>query len=290
MPIKLDRIALDDVGANPEQIAQAIHAQIGERAGAVDVHEIAYALDIKEIREAPLKTIEGALITTAERSYGSILVNDCSSPQRRRFTVGHELGHFLNPWHRPTSQDGFRCSRSDMSVAAVKDQNRHMRQEAEANTFSIELLAPQKRVEQFLGDDADLERVLALAIEFDISKEAAARRYIALHQETLAVVFSKDSRFSYVVRANGFPWLYLRKGSPMPFLPPPNGNGSLSAIEVADPEDWLEQPNVTSLTVQTLHQQDGYALTLLWAETADEDDLDAIDDSTEPLPSFGRRS
>jgi len=63
---------------------------------------------------------------------------------------------------------------------------------------------------------------------------------------------NSDLIFDYANRANGFPWLCLRKGSPMPLLPPPNGNSSLSMIEETDPEDWLERPEDTSLTVQTL--------------------------------------
>src|SRR5437868_663307 len=102
---------LDDIGYNPERIAEAIHAQLGDMSGPVPVHALALALDIIEIREGRLTSFEGALLTTSERGYGSILVNTQSSLQRRRFTVGHELGHFLNPLHKPTVFDGFFCSR-----------------------------------------------------------------------------------------------------------------------------------------------------------------------------------
>ena len=63
--------------------------------------EIARALDIHEIRVEPLSNFEGALITTAERGYGSILVNGNVDRRRQTFTIAHELGHFLNIWHRP---------------------------------------------------------------------------------------------------------------------------------------------------------------------------------------------
>ncbi len=58
MGLELDRIALDDVSANPEGLARAIHAQLPDhQTGAVPVHEIARALDIEEIREAGLSKI-----------------------------------------------------------------------------------------------------------------------------------------------------------------------------------------------------------------------------------------
>ena len=138
--LTLDRIALDDAGGNPRKIAEAIHLQLGDLTGPVPVDAIAHALDIVEICKEPLTSFEGALITNVEKDYGSILVNARSNPQRRRFTVAHELGHFLNAWHKPTIQ----CSREDMIVSAARD--RHLRQETEANAFSIELLTPRKRL------------------------------------------------------------------------------------------------------------------------------------------------
>jgi IrrE N-terminal-like domain len=65
------------------------------------IHQIAEALDIVEIQQARLKGLEGALVSAPERDIGLIVVNSASSVQRQRFTVAHELGHFLNPWHRP---------------------------------------------------------------------------------------------------------------------------------------------------------------------------------------------
>jgi hypothetical protein len=277
--LSLDRMALDDVGANPVKIAEAIHAQLGETTGPVDVHAIARVLDIVEIREEPLETFEGALVTQPERDTGAILVNATSSPQRRRYTVSHELGHFLNPWHRPTSADGFRCSRADMMVVEKRDQDRHWRQEAEANTFAIELLTPRKRLKRYLAGMPDLEYVLEMAAAFDISREAAARRYVALHADSLAAVFSKDGVVRYFDRSQDFRWLSPRKDSPIPELPRPEGAQLLSAIEDADPADWLDRPAGASLSVQTLHQQNGFAITLLCADTPDEEDGGGIDDA-----------
>ena len=53
-------------------------------------------------------------MTDRQKSYGAILVNGASSPRRRRYTIGHELGHFLNEHHVPTMEDGFQCTKEDM--------------------------------------------------------------------------------------------------------------------------------------------------------------------------------
>jgi hypothetical protein len=101
----LDRMALDEVGANPVRLADAIHAQLGEQTGPVPVEAIARSLDIVEM-VAALKSIEGALITDPNRDCGAILVNQASGRQRQRFTVAHELGHFLSSHHVPTAEGG----------------------------------------------------------------------------------------------------------------------------------------------------------------------------------------
>ena len=175
--LKLDRMALDDVGVNSRRLAEAIHKQLGEVSSAVPVYEIANALDIHEIREERLDGFEAALLTTPERGYGSILVNLRSNRQRRRFSVGHELYHFLNDFHTPTTEQGFRCSGSDMTAANLEDPDRHLKQEAEANAFSIELLTPRNWMKPYLRRAPNLNEVLSLATDFDISREAAARRY-----------------------------------------------------------------------------------------------------------------
>jgi hypothetical protein len=44
-------MAIEEVGLNPQRLAQAIHDQMARLNGAVPIYEIAAALDIDEIRE-----------------------------------------------------------------------------------------------------------------------------------------------------------------------------------------------------------------------------------------------
>lgn len=269
MAVELDRIALDDAGANPEQLARAIHNQLGDILGPVPVHDIARALDIEEIRTESLTSFEAAVITTPERGHGAIVVNARSSRQRQRYSIGHELGHYLNPWHKPTTPAGFECTRADMLVSSGDTQ--HLRQEAEANRFAIELLAPAKRLRTALSAPADLQMVLAIATDLDISKAAAVRRYVALHDEVLAVAFSRDDKVLYVNRSREFPFLSIWNGDRLPEIHATDD--PLSEWADIDARDWLRGRGDRELSAQTLRQAEGYAITLLRVETqADEDD------------------
>jgi Zn-dependent peptidase ImmA (M78 family) len=163
----LDRIEIEDSGPNPERLAAAIHLQLQHSSGPVPVYEIAKALDVVEIREAPMGGLEGALVTTPDRNVGSIVVNSRSHPVRRRVTLAHELGHFLNPWHRAgDSSGGFSCTRGDLGNGWRRGSapvSRPVAQEIEANRFAIELLAPAPLVRRYLIGIPDFAKVIELA-------------------------------------------------------------------------------------------------------------------------------
>ena len=268
MAISLDRIAIEEKGADPVRLARAIHRQLPDLTGAVPVHDIAYALDIQEIREEPLSSIEGCLLTDRCKSYGDILVNAASGPRRRRYTVGHELGHFLNEGHVPAMEDGFYCTKDDMGRPVRT--GRYFRQESEANRFAIELLAPERLVGSRLGRAADLEHAISMAGDLEISREAAARRYVELHGECLAVVFSLNDQVRYIEKGSGFPRTSIWTNDVLPLLPPrPRDGSDLTTLDEVSPLPWLGPTDGVTLFAQTLFQAEGYAMTLLLVERAE---------------------
>lgn len=263
----LNRMEIEEAGAEPSRLAAAIHAQLPVLDGAVPIAAIAAALDITEIRPASTTSFEGALVMRPDRGEGSIVVNARSSRQRRRFTVAHELGHFLSIWHRPTNPDGgFTCRVADLAQPwspGSHQQDRHRVQESEANRFAIELLAPRSLVRPFLKGIPDLARVAEIARHLDLSREASARRYIELRDQPLALVFSKAGVVRYTVRQDAFPFLQLHKGDVLPPVSALPDETSITDHDEADPRDWGMRPNSASLVVQTLLQEGGFAITLL---------------------------
>lgn len=122
---------------------------------------------------------------------------------------------------------------------------------------------------------SSLERVVALAREFGVSKEAMARGWVDAHREPVAVVVAHRGRILRRYRNEDFPWLPNWNGQlPRDCLAaevkrPP---GAFSPVEEIDPAVWLsdrDAERVLSLTEQVLGQRDDYALILLQAACRD---------------------
>jgi Zn-dependent peptidase ImmA (M78 family) len=286
MTIKIERMNLDEAGGDPAKIAAAVLAQIPELALPVPIEEIAYGADIREIQRLDLTGYEGGLISWDDKFEGTVLVNRGSRRERQRYTIGHELGHFLNPWHEPPNEEGFRCTIKDMARSEADSGDRAARMEVEANVFAAELLFPRRL---FLSDlrrraGLDLEHVLELATRYDMSKEATARRYVALQDEPCAVVFSHNGLIRYWRKGKDFPFIEARAGQAFPtgaFAAHHEGpRGMVSDWVEVDAGIWLDDPQSRMVCEQTLPQSSGYRITLL---SLADDELDEERDEREEL-------
>ena len=274
MILSLDRCEIECAGqGDPLRLASAIHRQMPENDKSVPVDDIALALDIIAIEEHPFAGLVAALQTDANKSAGMIGVKTGLRSTRRRYSIAHELGHFLNETHEPTDSGGFACSATDMSNPFGSA--RHIRQEREANCFAIELLTPRARLGPILKHAAELERAVAMAYQFKISREAALRRYVDLHSEVIAVVFSRDGRVRYSHRPDNFPWILPKPGEPLGETGgPPTTGDRINSLDEVNAESWLQRGRDWSLYAQTLFQHGGYAATLLVAEPREQDEPD----------------
>lgn len=285
MSLTLDRVEIEGVGSDPVGLADALLRQLPDLDGRVPIDEIARALDIIDILEAPLAGLEGCLQTDGQKSEGQIIVRAGRSARRRRFTIAHELGHFLNERHRPVPGVGFACTAQDMRSPV--GEGVRLRQETEANTFAIEALTPRRLLARSLRLSADLERALQIADRFDVSREAALRRYVALHAERLAAVFSAEGRVRYVVKGPEFPATSVWNGDPVGHLLLGGGSKDLTSMEEAPPDDWIRGRFRGAVFAQTLYQEHGHAMTLLIAEAPEHEDDAGVAELGEP--TFGPR-
>jgi hypothetical protein len=255
-------------------------------------------LDITDIKVLETEGFEGGLVTDRSKSQGVILVNKASPRQRRRFSAGHELGHFLCPTHLPRDDAGFRCTSADMRKASALKTDRAAQMEVEANRFAALLLLPlphfQKDLRQRRG--ADLQHIVDLARRYDMSKEATARRYVEVHDEPCAAVVSRHSVILRLYHGQGFPFIDLGKNDPVPVRSVTARAGSdegvVSELQEVDAALWLpSEPNrhLPTLYEQVLPQRDGFRLSLLTIDaTADELSEEREDLEASWTPRFRR--
>ncbi len=136
----------------------------------VDVETIARAKGIDVRLEGLEDEISGMLIMRG----GQVIigVNAHHHPNRRRFTIAHELGHFL--LHREDARFFIDAApvffRSDAATKATRDQ------EIAANTFAAELLMPEATLRAVMHEDLidvfDDIAIRRLADRFGVSTQA----------------------------------------------------------------------------------------------------------------------
>ena len=123
----------------------------------VPVAELAEDLLGLHVSEADLEGISGLLYPMRRR----IVVNAADTPARKRFTVAHELGHWICQCQDSPAAEVY-CRAEDVTLdpdaRAV---------EREANIFAAELLMPEPAVRQAWIGDED-----ACAQAFGVSTEA----------------------------------------------------------------------------------------------------------------------
>jgi len=154
--------------------------RFGVRKAPVPVEKLAERLGAKVIAESAPDDLSGFLVRDPHKNLVIIGVNADHHENRRRFTIGHELGHFLlhkgEHFHVDKRGGGYYLNMRD-----GKSGTRTNIDEMEANLFAAELLMPAS----FLKDDlkkhsaesiSDEERIQTLAEKYKVSEQALTLR------------------------------------------------------------------------------------------------------------------
>lgn len=135
----------------------------------IDVAEIAKELNVKvEVRELP-SSVAGFIIKEANESFPVIYVNSGDGPQRRRFTIAHELGHYIQ--NRDSKEMAYVDNRDEMASTGTDPKERW------CNAFAAELLMPESVVKKYWAQGWEFERIREL---LNVSKAALANRLNSL--------------------------------------------------------------------------------------------------------------
>lgn len=293
----VSRMDLADAGS-PEKLVTIILQLERDLPTPIPLEELCAQLDIEEVRSMTTEGFEGGLITDRDRSSGIILYREAFEG-RRRFTIAHELGHFLMPSHVPDREGQFLCSRADMRMLKAREGDRRQAMEVQANRFAGLLLMPPPMVRTRMGrlGEPDLEHIPKLAREFGVSKEAMARTYVQHHDEMIAIVFLKDGRVRLSYKSLGFPFITAQRNSGIPtgstFFRGRHQLNVASLMEDCPAELWIDvdrRRRTPLMSEQVYLQRDGFAMMLLWLESRDEDE-DREDDEIEKSweVGFGKR-
>lgn len=143
----------------------------------VNVEKIAHAMHLDVRKDRVEGDISGFLFRDHEKSSAIIGVNSNHHSNRQRFTIAHELGHFLLHTGDKVHVDrGFEVRlRSDESSKGTDID------EKEANLFAAELLMPKSFVQRDLDeigsvDLTDEDVIKKLADKYQVSPHAFAFR------------------------------------------------------------------------------------------------------------------
>lgn len=143
----------------------------------VNLNSLLKELEI-ELQYANLKKDISGVIQKHNDSY-RIIVNENHPKTRQRFTIAHELGHFI--LHRDLINDGiydnmaYRCEYPN----EYNNPNIGSYEETEANKMAVNILMPLDMVEKYREDYKNVDEnslVEKMAEVFQVSKQAMAIR------------------------------------------------------------------------------------------------------------------
>lgn len=198
-----------------------------------------YGTGVREIK-APMvldiDSCEGMLVRNPkDTAEWGIFYNGKASPARRRFTIAHELGHFV--LHRGQRQS-FNCDKE--SVYSGIDAIRAI--EREADDFASNLLMPGDLLRDWISNQRiDLHVLSAIAKRFEVSFEALCIRFIKFTTQRAILVYWDNGYVKYEWRRSSAVKTRARiRRNDDPAEPPP---GTLAAdANIAQEWDGAEIP------------------------------------------------
>jgi len=207
----------------PEAFARALLSRL-KILGAVNLDELASRIGLK-IREVDSDTFEGALVRIPNRPVGRVAVSrDIREPGRRRFTISHEIGHYVLPGHGQSICKTREIESWGRAISA---------QELAANRFASELLLPTPLVARMVRTQwATIEAARDISNQFHTSLTAAAMKCMDVTDEKCVLVVTDASVIQWTRPSDAFRH-YVARGNRV-------STGSFASRLFTGPERQLE--------------------------------------------------
>lgn len=162
---------------NVRALAESL-AEVAEKRFPIDIDGL--CLDLKRIGRRP-----------------KIWVNQSLGYHRKRFTLAHEIGHIVIPWHTGSIVDDL-----EADDPSGRDDYRYM--EGEANRFASELLMPKEWASSICGRAEHLRDAMhSIAQIADVSLYAAALRTVQVGPSGYIAAAVRDGIVDWVGRTRG---------------------------------------------------------------------------------------
>lgn len=185
------------------RLLDGVHADGPDRY-PVDVRSLALEYSAQRFPGSPIRKVEaddldgfeGALVPgETNRHLWGILYDGRQSPQRARFTIAHEFGHFL--LHREIQPKGFYCGEDAIVRREVEGL------EKEADTFAAYLLMPLHDFRARIPPDQKptLEELGECARRYGVSLTAAVLRWLEYTERRSLLVVSNEG-FAHWAKAS----------------------------------------------------------------------------------------
>ncbi len=184
--------------AEANDISKLLNQVFGTDRFPVPVEDLALEYTQQKFRDAPIAKVQGEdldgfdgmLAANKKRDKWMILYNSAvSSEGRKRFTIAHELGHYLLHRHQ---QEEFACGAGDIETSGEGKGSQHI--EKEADDFATTLLMPLDDFRrQVDGETMSFDLLGHCADRYGVSLTAAAIRWLEIAAPRRAVlVASRD--------------------------------------------------------------------------------------------------
>ncbi len=281
-----------------KQKAEAFLKEEGITGLPVDPFAIAASRDI--IIEPKADTSDGVsgMLLRHGDSFGILYATHVQNEGFQRFSIAHELGHFILDGHidHVLPKDGSHTSHAGFVSAEPY--------ELEADHFAAGLLMPSGPFRRAIGRrDPGLAVMEAMAADCRTSLTATAIRYADLCDDAVAVIISTGQVIDYCFLSEAMKSLpelsWLRKGTPVPKgteTARMNGNPDRimeadRAVNEIDVMDWLGGKRSVLITEEVAGLgRYGKTLTVLSScSIGHEDEIEPGDDETEMIESWTPR-
>ncbi len=147
------------------------------QGGVLDLEKFAKKIGIANIYKAEFGSDSVSGLLKKEDEEWNIYVNGTDNPRRRRFTIAHEIGHFVSFLNGGESKKTLDDKGEISDLAFARGISRHTKLEEEANAIAAQLLMPEGDVRDLVEKGKNVEE---LAAYFEVSETAMSIRLNSL--------------------------------------------------------------------------------------------------------------